>query len=1319
MDSETSSENNQLSFIKLSDTNTEIKYVYHLSDIHVRNIQRHVEYNEVFSRTYRKILSLMGNNKKYSLIVVTGDVVHTKTEMSPEVISMVYSFFKNLSDIAPVILIRGNHDCNVSNKSRMDALTPIVEDVGHIPDLYYLKNSGLYQYNNIIFGVTSIFDDTLVTADKIDKRMMDGMNHRNKYKIALFHGPVHSAMTDVGYRMNNDELLVEHFDGYDYVMLGDIHTYQYMNDEKTIAYSGSLIQQSYGESIDNHGFIKWDLIDRESQFYKIKNDYGYCTVKIVNGEMIPTYIPPKPRIRFITENTNQIQYQEILKKLQKEYQICEIVKDSSFKTNVPNNISPSHKKNKKQISACDTQEQIIQKYLKHKLSDEIQIANIIKLHKMIYQRVLSEKKDQVADVMHNTTKKQKWNILVLKFSNVLLYGRDNVIDFQKYQSNNIIGIMAPNEYGKSAILDIILFCLFDKCSRGDRKDILHNSENEMYCSLRLCVGSQHYLIERIGERNKNGLTVKIDVNFSAIMLHKDGTETIESLNGLDKNDTNRKITDLVGNYDDYLTTCFCLQNDKTRDKKNTGNFIDMTQTQKKEYLNEILKLNVFEDCHEVAKVKMKDLIVQTKVMEQNSRYGSLDEMKGQTSVCTQEIKTLERTKIHRQEISEMINTNVVLYETNTLHKYDDLSHYTLNSCIDIESTILDLTQSIKDVQNNTPHNIDHITEEIQLLKQEFTDTLFEQQNKLDKYQAILEDLLTKIIKIPNAKYDITTLLSEKSILHEKILAIDTQISNFEDIDGLDHQLAMIPEIQNEIIMLHKQIREIDPNIMNSITELEITYKDTQSTICRAIELQMQSGNLSPEQKKQLVYEMTLKTEFAQHVEQTIAMLNDHNMPSQIHDHNQDWLDNFNRWKKKVSLMLDTKECNLDDLFKKSKKIRTLLSNTYHDYYYVYDNAIRKQKLQKLETQMQHLQDLNNTKHELHSRIVERDMLLVKMTLIENQIQSYDEMLCQQESNKTVNEEIHAIKEKISTLTSEKKMIETQKNTILQRIHKREKIRADHADQITQYHQMKKHLVLLRKYQVEYSAWDGKNKSHKKWQTIKREFDAEMHVLDKKLETKKQELVAYKKVIQEYMIFRKEFDELSDELNLYQLYVQLTNYNGLPYELLKSYLPLIESDVNQILHSMVNFSIEFMFHDESLINAQKSKNQKSNIGCVNINVCYQGQNPLNVQMVSGFQKFIIGLAIRMTLCQISLTAKPNFLIIDEGWSCLDSDNLGNVGAILNYIKTQYEHVIIISHLDALKDQVDYTININKVDGYSYILPPKKIVCHKKQKRIISI
>ena len=183
-------------------------------------------------------------------------------------------------------------------------------------------------------------------------------------------------------------------------------------------------------------------------------------------------------------------------------------------------------------------------------------------------------------------------------------------------------------------------------------------------------------------------------------------------------------------------------------------------------------------------------------------------------------------------------------------------------------------------------------------------------------------------------------------------------------------------------------------------------------------------------------------------------------------------------------------------------------------------------------------------------------------------------------------------------------------------------------------------------------------------------------------------------MQNYIAIREKIDEKNEELNIINSYIQIVNYNGLPYEILKSYLPLIESNINQILHSMVNFNIEFIFHDED----QKIK---TNIGALNINLYYNNESSYNAQLASGFEKFMIEIALRIVLCKISTIAKPNFIIIDEGWSCLDKDNLNNITQILNNIKLQYDNIILISHLDELKSQVDYIINIEKKDNFSFV------------------
>ena len=106
----------------------QIDKIYHIADVHVRNLKRHKEYRIVFNRLYRYIESTKTPN---SVIYIAGDVVHSKTDLSPESVDLVSEFFTQCANIAPTIIITGNHDCNLNNSYRLDALTPIVNAINH------------------------------------------------------------------------------------------------------------------------------------------------------------------------------------------------------------------------------------------------------------------------------------------------------------------------------------------------------------------------------------------------------------------------------------------------------------------------------------------------------------------------------------------------------------------------------------------------------------------------------------------------------------------------------------------------------------------------------------------------------------------------------------------------------------------------------------------------------------------------------------------------------------------------------------------------------------------------------------------------------------------------------------------------------------------------------------------------------------------------------------------------------------------------------------------------------------------------------------
>ena len=108
----------------------------HIADTHIRNLKYHKEYREVFRQLYKEL-----KKEKVDAIIHCGDIAHTKTQISPEFVEMCTDFFKNLADIAPTYIILGNHDGNLRNSTRQDALSPIVHALGH-NRLYLLKRSG-------------------------------------------------------------------------------------------------------------------------------------------------------------------------------------------------------------------------------------------------------------------------------------------------------------------------------------------------------------------------------------------------------------------------------------------------------------------------------------------------------------------------------------------------------------------------------------------------------------------------------------------------------------------------------------------------------------------------------------------------------------------------------------------------------------------------------------------------------------------------------------------------------------------------------------------------------------------------------------------------------------------------------------------------------------------------------------------------------------------------------------------------------------------------------------------------------------------------
>jgi DNA repair protein SbcC/Rad50 len=92
----------------------------------------------------------------------------------------------------------------------------------------------------------------------------------------------------------------------------------------------------------------------------------------------------------------------------------------------------------------------------------------------------------------------------------------------------------------------------------------------------------------------------------------------------------------------------------------------------------------------------------------------------------------------------------------------------------------------------------------------------------------------------------------------------------------------------------------------------------------------------------------------------------------------------------------------------------------------------------------------------------------------------------------------------------------------------------------------------------------------------------------------------------------------------------------------------------------------------------------------------------LELCSGMERFISSIAMRVALINVSSLPRSNFLVIDEGWGSLDGDNISSVFNLFTYLKGQFEFIMVISHLDIMRDMVDEIIEIQQSGEYSKII-----------------
>ena len=1336
-----------------------IKTVYHISDLHIPLYKRHDEYLSVFNNllTYLKQEKARNNISEAKnvdipmVIVITGDILHSKSDLSPECIQMTYNIIKNLAGLMPVIMIPGNHDINMNNRDRLDSLTPILADMPLNYPIYYLLNSGVYKMVNLTFYHASIFDYQIIHPSQVlpitqDSNYTITQNENTitqNTNIMLYHGRVNGAVLFNGISLSDEgkkTITPSTFAPYDITMLGDIHKHQFLADN--IAYAGSLIQQNIGEDIHPHGLIRWDVSNCTGEMVSIPNDWSYITIRVIskqteyncildgngdgnggcNGKHDPNCrLSKNIRIRILYTNTPESYLMDLITLLKMNHNILEYSwqnddsiypissqsgndlinsnpdtntnsnTDSNPDTNSSNPSNPSNSSNSsnpsnpsnlvnRPLSIVDiTQPDIQMKYITEYLREyDPNITPVeleeIRLLNTTQNILLKESNKTYGEVAFNG----HYKIKRLEFSNLFSFGPNNVIDFTYFKG--VVGIIAANHLGKSSIIDIIIYTLFDEFTRkGSTKDIININKEDFRIKMDINIGQWTYTIIKTGNRTKVGVSVRVEF----YRMH-DTNGIIERLEEDNSLKTKERISEYFGSYDDIIHTSFSIQHDNAC-------FIDSTNIKRKDELERIMRFEIVKRLFELAnakynkqkaiyehikkKIRPDDITVINKdrkrsIRRLNRAQNDLDYAKNRIKELNETI-LLETRKLHA-ECSEFLEEHD---EGQTLALYNRQ----IKELADLESKI-----------NHSSHNAD-CNADCNVVKDHIPDTNLDNETR---WNTVVKDT-TKKIKIIDQTLE-KLFKSRKAIITKippAVIATEVPISKPNN----DHQI--VSELSpNPVLSFleytknrkEKELKHLDDNIttiqnqISDLVKIEDEIEKCNTTLLEIIqkeaESKLQAKNQDlPEYLKLLIQDKDI-------LEDNYITIQDKLFRTILENHNIIRTDSINATPILVPLFEEYEQA--------ARKYYTAIEC----------ESIQNTSSSQLDDQ---LSDHMDARQVIENRIKELKQQLKRKPILESEIKTHEK------SKYTLHNEITNIIRDITNWNLN--------TTIDIDISKHKEKRATYDRRIENANEQLQQIKEKRMRLLEYDALQNKIKTTReildKFETYRQQIRENEPILDRisciqdEIEEFEDVVPLVEKVcaIEHATVIKmttlleqikKDVEEgrkMEQEFRILELY--RATLKQLPFILLAKIQPILEKKVNDLLTIITDFTVKFeiadgkidIYLDRPIYNTNTKSKSTSQSRYIIIN------------NASGFERFIASVAIRLALLEISNLPKINFMAIDEGWSSFDTHNINNVGVILDYLTSKFDFILTISHLSQIKEHCDIQLSLKKdINGFSKII-----------------
>jgi DNA repair exonuclease SbcCD ATPase subunit len=887
-----------------------IKTIAHLSDIHLMNkLEYQTRQKQVLENTITKLTEV-----KPDRIVIVGDLFHDFNKVNNETKKLGGWFLNELSKISQVIITLGNHDLNMKAVNRVDSVNTVINLINN-PRVNYYDATTFYNDDNIIWSVWHHSDKTSPWV-----LQPDFTKPKDKLVIDLFHDPINGSKTFFGQEFEDSKYVsLDDFKG-DLLLMGDIHQYQlFYNKNNTIkgAYPSSLYQNNYGESVNNHGFILWDITDAKNithEYIEVENEYSYINyyLKPISGDNVINY----DNLNIELDDSDVKKYthikvdwtDEVINFTSENWRKIRTYINSKYPTVVEIKKKENKIKNNKivdndfvrkslvNISSYDTQQQVFRQHLLEKEYEPEFIDKVIEIDNKINKRLGAS----------NSVERKDWRIESFYIDNY----RSHADRFEMNWDNNngLYQIMGENAVGKTNMLSAILYLLHAKTletlkreTNGDNR-FINNKRDLDYCEVGgvINIDDTRLSLIRRTERKWDRSKTKITACPTTLKINLiDSNGEIINQTDEEKSKTQEYLTSIIGSFDDflalYLVNADTLNNLLSMDEsvfmdsilKYSGlDIFERKLIEYKEYKKELYKKE------EKIVIKVEDELVKIQSLKDDIQTNK-DKIKEYNESLIDKEKRLKTGQDYKEnELKKLFPIDKVLVSTSLEKLKQELEGFIsqkdgyLVSQKELQQQISILRDTYNIERYNALCNIkDSLQNEYIGLKSKIKETVNNIDSVRNNVAVCNGNVLIQERTINSYKNDITkelTNLESKIKLKEQEIGlinkqIDSRINNIlSEIEILDKskicpscdrelgkaQLALIQnkinDKKNEIILLEES-KDNTPEILNILKTIEgyknnIVNQDTKEIVLLNKQINDCLVKIQDDENKKLVFE---------------------------------------------------------------------------------------------------------------------------------------------------------------------------------------------------------------------------------------------------------------------------------------------------------------------------------------------------------------------------------------------------------------------------------------------------------------------------------